>query len=266
MLSFIRSLLPTKTKYFFHPSFVGSTNRKGWKVGPIESSITKIEGKEYNFEYQTIRRYGRIIDTIFWCPLCGYRLSSGPEGGGSINAVCSYCDINYGSPDLFFGTQNLLTISSSLLARRGQKIFVSKSNCVNVIFSEWSKKYKHLNPSCSKYPSISFWNKHGFWLCSVHFEDDGFIELSYSMIDFTEIHPMDDLPMPITKAIVGESGNIIKTVDPVGITKFKHDLSDPNSIKRIEHDISKVAEHYYEDGYGPMLDLMDRIERKQICH
>lgn len=38
----------------------------------------------------------------YFCP-CGTKLTEGPEGGGSVNAVCETCRINYGCLPGYYG-------------------------------------------------------------------------------------------------------------------------------------------------------------------
>lgn len=56
-------------------------------------------GNIYYFPYRvvtTAENPNARGECLYWCPCCGNPLCDGPEGGGSINAVCRHCNVNYG--------------------------------------------------------------------------------------------------------------------------------------------------------------------------
>lgn len=49
------------------------------------------------FVTHKVRQSGYHYTTqSYWCPRCSEPLWGGPEGGGSVNLVCTKCNINYG--------------------------------------------------------------------------------------------------------------------------------------------------------------------------
>lgn len=48
----------------------------------------------------------RLTQYAYWCPKCDTRLTDGPRGGMSVNAVCEKCRINYGELPGFWGDQD----------------------------------------------------------------------------------------------------------------------------------------------------------------
>lgn len=67
------------------------------REGQIEFDVDegKNKGQHIVLKYKVISKPNFPGFKQYYCP-CGEPLEEGPEGGGSVNAVCNKCRINYG--------------------------------------------------------------------------------------------------------------------------------------------------------------------------
>lgn len=232
---FISSFLPNtkqvKNKRFAHPLDYG--NVKARDIKRIELKTFRAASPHLvEMEYQEL-----IIDNFtyfrYWCPFCGFLVTEGPEGGGSVNLVCDDCSINYGSMGILPPPASYKRKTPKhRYRRRPTYLHHHLEHMLNApphslaLLDHWNHEFEDFKPViCKKgdHSEVVFWGRNGFYLCNVLFEDETLIYYNFT-----------------------------------GYPKSFY-LSNPKSIERIDEMITKITSQF-GDGYYKLLDRTNEFQ------